>query len=227
MQADWLPDVDATIVETPRGPVLCSCFGPESGPLIIALHGWGSSSRGWQYMYKPLASLGFRIIGPEMPFGHSSDAATTVTSRSKDNAVAGGPVDVLLAIVRTLLPRSQRSDTVLLMGYSWGGGVCLSFTLQYPALVSRLVLFHVSYTDTDAQLTRVQHPVLVLWVKEDTMHVLSTGRKIAAALPRACPLVCVSVGAYSREKAQRQYERYADRLVPHVVAFCQRELQTK
>ncbi|MCZ6895085.1 MAG: alpha/beta hydrolase, partial [Gammaproteobacteria bacterium] len=38
--------------------------GPESGPLVIFLHGWPELSISWRHQLPVLGSLGFRAIAP-------------------------------------------------------------------------------------------------------------------------------------------------------------------
>jgi alpha-beta hydrolase superfamily lysophospholipase len=47
--------------------------GPESGPLVIFIHGWPELSISWRHQLPALAALGFRAIAPDMRgYGRSS-----------------------------------------------------------------------------------------------------------------------------------------------------------
>lgn len=52
-------------VFTPGGTVHVYNCGPDTSPAVLLLHGWGfkSSSRGWKFMFKPLITAGFRLVG--------------------------------------------------------------------------------------------------------------------------------------------------------------------
>ena len=56
------------------------CFylasGPQTGPLIIFVHGWPELSRSWRHQLPVLGGLGFRAIAPDMRgYGRSSTYA--------------------------------------------------------------------------------------------------------------------------------------------------------
>ncbi len=98
------------------------------------------------------------IIAPDMPgFGRSPGKKNS--SRSETNLDAGGPVEILLHILDKLAVKSA-----VFIGYSWGGGVAISMALKAPQYVSKLILWHGSYTDNDKQLKSMKIPTLVLWV---------------------------------------------------------------
>ena len=41
--------------------------GPQDGPLLIFIHGWPAIARTWKHSLNTFASLGFRVIAPDMP----------------------------------------------------------------------------------------------------------------------------------------------------------------
>ena len=41
--------------------------GPKSGPLLIFIHGWPAIARTWKPQLDVFASLGFRVVAPDMP----------------------------------------------------------------------------------------------------------------------------------------------------------------
>ena len=41
--------------------------GPKDGPLIVFVHGWPSIAKTWKNQLETFASLGFRVIAPDMP----------------------------------------------------------------------------------------------------------------------------------------------------------------
>lgn len=41
--------------------------GPPNGPLLIFIHGWPAIAKTWKPQLEAFASLGFRVVAPDMP----------------------------------------------------------------------------------------------------------------------------------------------------------------
>lgn len=41
--------------------------GPTKGPLLIFVHGWPAIGKLWKPQLETFASLGFRVVAPDMP----------------------------------------------------------------------------------------------------------------------------------------------------------------
>ena len=69
--------------------------GPETGPLIIFVHGWPDLGYGWRHQLRCLAALGFRCIALDMRgYGRS-----TIHSAHGDYALEHGVHDMLDLLV--------------------------------------------------------------------------------------------------------------------------------
>ena len=57
------------VFETEIGDIAGVVHGDKTNPLILVLHGYGATSsyRNWDYIYKPLAKLGYLVVGIDMP----------------------------------------------------------------------------------------------------------------------------------------------------------------
>src|SRR5262249_55189730 len=65
------------LAKTPRHASFYLACGPESGPLIIFIHGWPELSHSWRHQLRCFAALGFRCIAPDMRgYGRSSNYGT-------------------------------------------------------------------------------------------------------------------------------------------------------
>ncbi|KAH8770173.1 putative epoxide hydrolase [Diaporthe sp. PMI_573] len=116
--------------------------GPNSGPLIIFLHGWPAVALTWKHQLLTFASLGFRAIAPDMP-GWGKSAARHVTTDYTQEALVEG----MLA----LLSASGRSAAVW-VAHDWGAGVASSLAAHHPAVVQALVLLCVPYRSIEMGL---------------------------------------------------------------------------
>ena len=85
-------------------------WGPEDGPLVLALHGFPDTAWTWRYLGPHLAELGFRVAAPFLrgyaPSGIPSDHTYTVGSLMAD-AVA----------LHAALAGDERA---VLVGHDWG-----------------------------------------------------------------------------------------------------------
>jgi pimeloyl-ACP methyl ester carboxylesterase len=98
-----------------------------TGPVLVLLHGWGSSTYSWKDVFDPLSSQ-FRVIAVDQKgFGFSAKPEGDYTHRAQADL-----------IVR-LLDYLKIPDAVL-CGNSMGGNVALNIARYYPQRVSRLIL---------------------------------------------------------------------------------------
>lgn len=98
-----------------------------SGPVVLLIHGVGSSSATWAPVHAKLAQR-CTVVAPDL-LGHGeSDKPRADYSLA---AFANDMRDLLAAL---------GIDRVTIVGHSYGGGVAMQFAYQYPHLVERIVL---------------------------------------------------------------------------------------
>jgi len=103
-------------------------FNPEGKPAVLLLHGLGADSTSWGYQIPMLSEAGLRPIVPDLPgFGKS-------ISGHKRWSISGAAADVAQMIMKLT------GDPLIAVGISMGGTVALQLALDYPHLVTRLVL---------------------------------------------------------------------------------------
>lgn len=135
------------------------CYGPEEGHVIVLSHGWGLSSKEWNYLKRELTD-GFRLIVWDEPgLGHSTRPANR--DFSLENLARD--LEAVLALAG--------NRPVILLGHSIGGMITLAFCRLFPeALGTRiagLVLTHttptnpVRTTQGAALYTALEGPLLV------------------------------------------------------------------
>jgi pimeloyl-ACP methyl ester carboxylesterase len=102
--------------------------GPREAPVILALHGFGSSLHAWDFVAAGLLDS-HRVIRIDLPgFGLTGADPTRDYSDTRAHAV-------LLALLDAM-----HLDRVTMLGSSMGGRIAWSFAAAHPARVERLVL---------------------------------------------------------------------------------------
>ncbi len=85
--------------------------GPETGPLVVLLHGWPETALTWAGQIEALAAAGYRCAAPDLRGFGASDAPHAVEDYAIDRLVAD--LDGLI----TALGRDQ----AVVVGHDWGG----------------------------------------------------------------------------------------------------------
>lgn len=102
------------------------------GPVVIMLHGGGPGAGGWSNFHRnigPLANAGYRVILLDCPGFNRSSPIVSADPRGLINARA----------VKALMDE-LKIDTAHLVGNSMGGLSTLTFALEYPERIGRIVL---------------------------------------------------------------------------------------
>jgi pimeloyl-ACP methyl ester carboxylesterase len=129
-----LPELSHVAVESPvyadgRGLIEYRAAGDRGNPVMLMLHGLGSSSAGYRAQFAGL-SRDFRVLAWNAPgFGDSSQIG-------RDDARIDDYADALEAFLRTL----GLKRLAVLVGSSWGSVIALAFARRNPQLAASLVL---------------------------------------------------------------------------------------
>lgn len=135
--------------------------GPDSGPLILLLHGKMFQAATWQGTgtLLKLADAGYQAVALDLP-GYGLSPAADIE-----------PAEV----IKTAINRSSLNKAILL-GPSMGGRVALEFTLTNPDLVKSLILVGaVGIQENKARLKELKLPCLAVWGGEDSISPLANG----------------------------------------------------
>ena len=99
-----------------------------TGPLVVLLHGYPETARGWKSVQGKLASAGYRVVAPNMrgyaPSGFAPDADYTVGTLGAD----------ALALIEAL-----GEDKAVVVGHDWGATAAMSAAVTSPDTVVGLV----------------------------------------------------------------------------------------
>ena len=138
--------------------------GPDSGPLIILLHGKMFQAATWRETgtLAEIAAAGYQALALDLPgYGLSPLAAIE-------------PAAVLKAVLN-----QSSHDKAILLGPSMGGRIALEFTLADPELVIGLILVGaVGIQENRARLKELTLPCLAVWGGEDAISPLDNGHLI-------------------------------------------------
>ena len=101
--------------------------GGQAEPLLI-LHGWGASSESWILLQRALSKEGFRVIAIDLPgFGRTNPPATAWGVQEYSSLVEQFVSAIGL-------------DTFSLLGHSFGGQIAITFAVQNPEKIKKLIL---------------------------------------------------------------------------------------
>jgi pimeloyl-ACP methyl ester carboxylesterase len=128
--------------KTARHSTFYLAAGPVEGPLVIFIHGWPELSSSWRHQLPSLASLGFRVIAPDMRgYGRSS-----VYSRHEDYAQEH--------IVRDMIELldSLGRERAVWVGHDWGSPVAGNIANHHPERTEALANLCVPYYTIDRGL---------------------------------------------------------------------------
>lgn len=159
-----MTDIREQQIDCGGHPVHALGAGPDSGPLVLLLHGMKFQAATWQETgtLAALVQAGYGVLALDLPGFGRSPAATVE------------PAEVL----RETISRSSRK-TAILLGPSMGGRIVLEFTLANPDLVGGLVLVGpVGVPENQARLKELSLPCLAVWGGEDTISPPANGQLI-------------------------------------------------
>lgn len=103
--------------------------GPESGPLVVLLHGFPENWWSWRYQLEPLAQAGFRVIAPDL--------------RGYGDTEKHGPYDLdtltsdVCRLIEALGARKAR-----IVGHDWGGALAWHLAAKRPDFCERLAVLN-------------------------------------------------------------------------------------
>jgi pimeloyl-ACP methyl ester carboxylesterase len=127
--------VTPTFVETNGVRLHVVQAGPETGPLLILLHGFPEFWYGWYQQIDALAEAGYRVWAPDQRGYNLSD---------KPRNVAAYGLDTLVADVVGLINAAGRQKAIA-VGHDWGAAVAWWTAVSYPDRVERLVALNVPH----------------------------------------------------------------------------------
>ena len=103
-----------------------------SGPVVVLLHGWGSTSYMWRFVMPRLAQAGYTVLAPDLRgFGDT------------DKPQAGYDKANVARDIHALVQALQLDPQVNVFGHDMGGMVAYAYAAQYRDEVRRLAILDV------------------------------------------------------------------------------------
>ncbi len=125
--------------------------GPETGPLVLLLHGFPEFWYGWKAQIDVLAEAGYRVWAPDQRGYNLSD---------KPDGIDAYQLDTLVADVVGLIDAAGRQKAII-VGHDWGGIVAWWLAVSHPERVERLVILNVPHPAVTRTFIR-QYPEQLL-----------------------------------------------------------------
>lgn len=115
----------------------CAEAGPESGPLVLLLHGFPEHWITWRKQIPALAAAGYHVVAPDLRgYGASDRPARTADYRiEKLAADIAGLIDALGA------------SSARVVGHDWGGMVAWRFAMWHPEKLERLAVLNIPHPE--------------------------------------------------------------------------------
>lgn len=125
--------------------------GPEKGPLLMFLHGWPGLAVTWRPQLLGLASLGFRVVAPDMP-GYGG----TWTSEDASEFELEKVVPQLLELLHHVGGKDAKA---IWFGHDWGCGPLNAIAAHHPEACRAMVGISVPYRTLEMGLPAFLHIV--------------------------------------------------------------------
>lgn len=124
------PSAVTTVIRANDLEFTATVAGPESGDLVVLLHGFPQTRYAWRAEVEALAGAGFRACAPDQR-GYSPGA--------RPDGIAAYHIDHLVADVLAIAD-SLSADRFHLVGHDWGGQVAWTTAARHPARVRSLAV---------------------------------------------------------------------------------------
>jgi pimeloyl-ACP methyl ester carboxylesterase len=128
-------DIEERDIDVGEVRLRCRMAGPETGSLVLLLHGFPERGSVWHGVQRELASAGYRVAAPDMRGYGGSDRPAGVASYAVDHLVGD-----VTGLVRAL--GRQRAHIV---GHDWGGVVAWWTAMLRPEVVDRLGIVNAAH----------------------------------------------------------------------------------
>jgi pimeloyl-ACP methyl ester carboxylesterase len=106
--------------------------GPETGPLVVLLHGFPEFWYSWRHQVPALAAAGFRVVAPDQRGYNLTDKTPPYDIGTLSQDIAD-------------LIHACRREQAHVAGHDWGAAVAWALAASHPEAVSRLAILNVPH----------------------------------------------------------------------------------
>lgn len=130
MDEDARADAPGQFASLDKGVVHFQWFGPESGPVLVCIHGLTTPSFVWKRILQGLAVMGFRVL----TYDHYGRGYSDRPRGLQNAKFFNDALDDLLA------HEGMAERPVSLLGYSMGGAIAAAYAARNTHRITRLML---------------------------------------------------------------------------------------
>lgn len=112
-----------------------AALGPESGPVVVMIHGFPDYWYTWRHQMEALAGAGFRCVAMDMRGYNLSDKPKGVENYDMRLLVADA-----IAVVK-----AQKKEKAIVVAHDWGGAIAWQLALNAPDLVEKLIIVNLPH----------------------------------------------------------------------------------
>ena len=177
-------------VETHMGSVSVRVLGGKSGRPVVCLPGVNPALVDeWVPVAKAISDHGFTIYIINFHSNPRTKPAVLFGDISSED---------VNKIIETLMAKVIKTDQIVLMGKSWGGGKAMQFSEKHPHKVSKLCLVAPASSDPDIVqgIKKSGIPVLLAWTKDDSALWFSNTETWKSVLGSQLELVTAEKGGH-------------------------------
>lgn len=137
-------NTNGSYVELSKGFTHYELDGPDSGKLVVMLHGFSVPYYIWNGTFEYLASHGFKVLRYDM-YGRGLSDRPDVTYDKQ----------LYFEQLNELVDQLQLKKPFSLVGVSFGGALATNYTAAYPANVNKVILIDPAYVAEQPKMPRI------------------------------------------------------------------------
>jgi len=134
-------NTNGSYIELSGGVTHYELDGPDTGKVVVLLHGFSVPYYIWNGTYEYLTDHGFRVLRYDQ-FGRGYSDRPNVAYNKQ----------LYFDQLKELLEKLHLKQPVSLVGVSFGGMLATDFTVANPSLVNKVILIDPVYAATDTKL---------------------------------------------------------------------------
>ena len=112
-----------------------AAIGPESGPLVVFVHGFPDYWYSWRHQMEALAGAGYRAVALDLRGYNLSD---------KPKGIENYDMRLLVADVAAVIAANKRPKAIV-VAHDWGGMVAWNLAFYVPQVVEKLVIINLPH----------------------------------------------------------------------------------